>query len=408
MKFLQRLLRTEQRSIGGDMETVRVFGLDSVELPAVTGESAMTVPAVAAAISFLSAALAGLPIHVFNVDGEDESVRDRGDFAYLLNQAPNEEWSSYAARRYFWSQVFGKAGRGLLYIERTGPDRVAGFWPMNAEVTTVRRVNGRKEYVCEGKVYQAREVIDVPFLLKADQLSTYSPIWIARKSIALAIAMGDYAAKFFAGGGVPPLSLTGPMPAGPDAIRRAQADIRNAIDAARRKGEAVFPIPPGYELKTVGFDPDKGQMTDARRFQVEELARTWNLPPVFLQDLTNGSFANTEQQDLFLVKHNICGWAKAFEDEVNLKCFAASRGRRYAEHNLDALQRGDLKSRMEALARGVQTSLLTPNEARSIDNRAPLDGGDKLYMQGATVPLGQYQAGLPSKPQQGDPEDAEN
>lgn len=382
------------------------FGIPAGNLPAVTPDSAMTVPAVAAAITFLSRAMANLPIHVFRDRGDAGVERDRTDLARILNEAPNEEWSSFSARRYFWSQVFGAPGRGLLWIETVGP-RVVALWPMDAATTTVQRVNGRRVYRYNGRTYDAREVVDVPFLLRSDQLGTFSPIIIASKAIGLSLAMGDYAGGFFAGGGVPPLALTGPMPQGADSIARAQADIKRSIDAARNRGEPIFPIPPGHELKPVGLKPDEGQMTEARRFQIEEIARVWGLPPVFLQDLTKGTFSNTEQQDLFLVKHLISGWAKAFEDELNLKVFGVQKGRnrRYVEHNLDALARGDLKSRMEALARGVQTAILTPDEARDLENRPPKPGGDKLYVQGATVPLDQApKPGVSPEPEPPEPE----
>src|SRR3546814_13027001 len=63
-------------------------------------------------------------------------------------------------------------------------------------------------------------------------------------------------------------------------------------------------MPPDHELKPVGFDPEKGQMGEARLGQVLEIARAFQLPPVFLQDLSKGTFANTEQQDLFFVKQD--------------------------------------------------------------------------------------------------------
>jgi HK97 family phage portal protein len=258
---------------------------------------------------------------------------------------------------------------------------------MDPFYTMVKRVNGKKVYEFEGKVYPAIDVIDVPFMLRRDQLGVYGPIVLGSKAIQLALAMNDYASGFFAGGGVPPLALVGPMPAGPEAVKRAQGDIKRAIDAAKSNSEPVFPIPAGYELKPVGFDPAKGQMTEARQFQVVEIARVYNLPPVFLQDLTHGTFSNTEQQDLHLVKHLIAQWAKAFEEEINLKIFGRT-GNRYAEHSLDALMRGDFKSRMESLASGVQNALLTPNEGRALDNRPPMKNGDVLYIQGATIELG--------------------
>jgi HK97 family phage portal protein len=284
--------------------------------------------------------------------------------------------------------VFSKPGRGLAWIERRGT-AIVGIWPIDAACATVRRVGGRKVYLVPGQAepYPAADVIDIPFMLKGDQLGVFGPLELAGPALQLSLAMTDYAAGLFAGGGVPPLALVGPMPGGADAMRRAQADIKRAVSASRANGEGVFPIPAGYDLKAVGFDPEKGQLTDARLFQVSEIARVLNLPPVFLQDLSRGTFTNTEQQDLQLVKHNVAGHAKAFEEELNLKLFGAANNRRYVEHSVDGLQRGDFKTRMDGMARAVTASLLTPNEARALDNRPPLPGGDRLYIQGANVPL---------------------
>lgn len=381
------------------------MGIETARLPAVTLASALTVPAFAAAVTFLPSTLANLPIHVFRTKPKG-TEKLPGALQSLVNEAPNDEWTSYDWRKYHWHQVF-TGGRGLSWIERSGSE-IVGIWPMEPSKTTVKRVNGRKFYEFQGKKGQipASDVIDTPFLLKPDQLGAYSPFVMAKKALQLALAMGDYASGFFAGGGVPPLALVGPMPAGPDAVKRAQQDIKRAIDGAKSKGDPVFPIPAGYELKPVGFDPAKGQMTEARLFQVQEIARIYGLPPVFLQDLSRGTFANVEQQDLYLVKHLIAQWAKAFEDELNLKLFGR-RSKVFVEHELDGLMRGDFKTRMEGLAQGIQNALLTPNEGRGLLNRGPLPKGDELLVQGATVPLG-TQPAQPGNPDNGGANDPGN
>lgn len=375
-------------------EIFAFFGLDERMLPSVTADSAMKVPAYAAARTFIAASLANLPLHAYRKDGA-ATKRVGGSLQRVLNEAPNGEWSSFAARKYFWSGVFGERGRGLFYIER---DPLA-LWPVDPTKTTVRRIGLKRVYEWNDsgvkRVLDASDVIDVPFLLKADQLSTYSPMSNGERVIQLALSMNEYGSGFFSGGGVPPLALVGPMPSGGEAMRRALADVQRAIDEARKSGKPIVNIPPGYELKPVGFEPEKGQMTEAQRFVVEEIARIFNLPPVFLQDLTNGTFSNTEQQDLHLVKHLIAQWAKALEDELNLKLFGAENNRRWCEHSLDGLMRGDFKSRIEGLARGVQTAILTPNEARELENRPALPKGDELYIQGATVPLGSQPTDAP-------------
>lgn len=368
-------------------ELLALFGISrgGAELPAVSIESAMQVPAVLGAVNFLSSTLASLPLHAY----KGEQVKVDGDLAMLLNEAPNPEWSSFDWRKYMWTGVF-TGGRGLTYIERAGGpgSKVLALWPMDPELTTVRRINGRKVYVFDGREYPAADVIDITFMLRSNQIGAYGPIWMARKAIALAIAMQDFAGTFFAGGGVPPLALEGPLPSGPEAFKRAQADIQRAIDNAKKAGTPFFGMPPGHALKPLGFDPAKGQMTEARLFQIQEIARAWGLPPVFLQDLSKGTFANTEQQDLNLVKHKLTHCAKQLEDEINLKLFGQRRRTRKVKHNLDAVQRGDFKSRIEGIARAIQTGQLTPNEARALEERPPLPHGDDLLVQGATVPLG--------------------
>lgn len=383
------------------------FGVQKANLPAVTIDSALAVPAVWAAVNFLSRTLAALPLHPYR-DTAEGPKRLGGKLKTVVHDAPNEGQDSFKFRQWFWQQVF-TGGRGLAWIER-GTATVEALWPLDPTKTVVKRVNGRVVYQygsgTGAKEYPAADVIDVPFMLKADGVSHYGPIAQAAKAIQLALAMNEYGSNFFAGGGVPPLALTGPLPAGPEAVKRAQADIKRAVDAAKQANEPVFPIPPGYTLSPVGLDPAKGQMVEARRFQVEEIARAFQLPPIFLQDLTRANFANAEVQDLHLVKHLVGQWAEALEGELNLKLFGRGNGSRYVEHSLDGLLRGDFKSRMEGYGQSVQNAIRTPNEIRALENLPPLAGGDKLYIQGATVPLGtQLQAGDNDNAPQGDNED---
>jgi HK97 family phage portal protein len=133
----------------------------------------------------------------------------------------------------------------------------------------------------------------------------------------------------------------------------------------------------------------KGQLVDGRRFQMQEIARIYQLPPVFLQDLTDATFSNSEQQDLHFVKHTLGQWIKRWEQQLNLKLFGPRTRSRFVEFNVDGLLRGDFKTRMDGYATAIQNAILEPDEVRGMENR-PAKGGDaaKLHIQGATVPLG--------------------
>ncbi|MFG1184377.1 phage portal protein [Xanthobacter aminoxidans] len=361
------------------------FGVSSGNLPNVSIDSALTVPAVWAAVAFLSRTLAATPLHPFRrTDKGPEKLR--GKLSIVVHENPNPEMDAFKFRQWFWQQVF-TGGRGLAWIERNGQN-VEALWPMDPRKTTVKRTAGRTLYRFEDKEYPAADVIDVPFMLRACGLKHYGPITMAGKAIQLALAMNSYGSNFFAGGGVPPLALTGPLPQGADGMKRALADVHRAIEAAKNSDKPLFPLPPGHELKPIGFDPAKGQMIEARRFQIEEIARAYQLPPVFLQDLTRATFSNAEQQDLHLVKHLIGQWAAALEGEMNLKVFGRMNNGRYVKHNLDGLLRGDFASRMTGYATSIQNAVRTPNEVRALEDLPAHPEGNDLLLQGATVPLG--------------------
>lgn len=396
MKIFGFDIRREVRSVTSPENTtvpvsaenfLAFFGVQSADLPHITIDRALTVPAVAAAVAFLSRTLAALPLHAYRAT-DAGAERLGGTIGDVIHDNANDEMSSVLFRQYFWQQVF-TGGRGLAWIERDGVE-IINLWPMDPRKVTVKRVAGRRIYKFENKEYPAADVIDVPFMLKADQISHYGPINLAAKAIQLAIAMNDYGSNFFAGGGVPPLALSGPLPQGDAALKRAAADVDRSIKFAKDNKSPIMPIPAGHELKPVGFDPAKGQMVDARLFQIQEIARSWQLPPAFLQDLSNGTFANVEQQDLHLVKHLIGQWTEILEGEMNLKLFGRGANGRYVEHNLDGLMRGDFKSRVEGIARAIQTAQITPNEGRALQNRPKHKNpdADELLVQGATVVLG--------------------
>jgi len=128
------------------------------------------------------------------------------------------------------------------------------------------------------------------------------------------------------------------------------------------------------------------QLIELQRFCIEQIARIYSLPPVFLQDLSNGTYSNVEQQDLHFVKHTLRRWIEQTEQEMNLKLFGRESNKE-VRFNVDSLLRGDLKTRMEGHATSIQNGIKTPNEVREIEGLDPQESGDDLMIQGATVPI---------------------
>ena len=372
---------------------VGLLGPVSATGKTVNTTTAMQVPAFASAVNFISGTIAGLPLKTFErVRGEKRPSKN--PLSFILHDNVSDEMTSFAWRKYTFERVLTD-GRAFTLILRNGNDVVSGLAPLDPNNVTVERKDGLTFYHYKennrNRTYNASDIIDIPFMLKADGLQHIGPISVGKEALGLALGVQEYASKFFAGGGVPQFAVSGNfMSAG--AMQRASEDLADAIRRASAEGRQVLTMPDGLSFERLGTNPDDTQLLETQKFCVEQVARIFSLPPTFLQDLSHGTFSNTEQQDLHFVKHTLKRWIEQFEAELNLKLWGRQNRKFYAEFSVDGLLRGDFKTRMEGNASAITHGVLTPNEARAMENRAPMENGDQLLIQGATVPLGSQEA----------------
>ena len=351
-------------------------------------DTALGIPAVWAAVNFLAGTLAGLPLQVYRKTPEGRK-KVTGGIADVLHSAVNPQMSSFEYRKYMFEGIF-TGGRAVTYIERRNNGTIANLYPLDPSQLSVEYSSElqKKVYIYNGNKsvrYNAEDVLDIPFMLKTNQLDSRSPIMSNKDAIGMAIAASQYGSKAFQSGGIPPAVLQGTFASGASA-QRASEDVARATLKLAKEGRPIMALPMGHELKSIGLSPESMQLLELQRFSIEQIARIYSLPPVFLQDLTHGTFSNTEQQDLAFVKHTVKRWVEQTEQEMNLKFFGRN-AKQYVEFNVDGLLRGDFKTRMEAYSTSIQNGIRTPNEVRETENLGSKPEGDNLMIQGATVPI---------------------
>ena len=351
-------------------------------------DTALGIPAVWAAVNFLAGTLAGLPLQVYRKTPEGRK-KVTGGIADVLHSAVNPQMSSFEYRKYTFEGIF-TGGRAVTYIERRRNGTIANLYPLDPSQLSVEYSSElqKKVYIYNGNKsvrYNAEDVLDIPFMLKTNQLDSRSPIMSNKDAIGMAIAASQYGSKAFQSGGIPPAVLQGTFASGASA-QRASEDVARATLKLAKEGRPIMALPMGHELKSIGLSPENMQLLELQRFSIEQIARIYSLPPVFLQDLTHGTFSNTEQQDLAFVKHTVKRWVEQTEQEMNLKFFGRN-SKQYVEFNVDGLLRGDFKTRMEAYSTSIQNGIRTPNEVRETENLGSKPEGDNLMIQGATVPI---------------------
>jgi len=141
---IKRVFRRIVAPVDARKHQVGFFGQDVGSLPTVTVDSAMQVPAVAAAVNFLSRSMAALPLHLYR-DGANGAEKVDGSIARILHDAPNAETTAFKWRQGFWQNVF-TGGRGLSWIERNSKGAAIGIWDMDPTRTAIERKNGKIQY----------------------------------------------------------------------------------------------------------------------------------------------------------------------------------------------------------------------------------------------------------------------
>ena len=299
MGMFDKFLKPEQRSLENPNVPVssenflHLMGLGEYQAGAgitINIENAMGVPAIWAATNFISGTLASLPLEILN--GNEPVTTGIGAW---INRAVNPSMSSFAWRKYIFEQTL-TTGRSVTLIVRNGQGTITDLVPLDPSTISVYNKTTAQGYPTIGyraasATYDASEVIDLSYMTKANMIDVRGPIMTHRDVIGMAIAASRYGAKAFQAGGIPPAVLLGPFQSGA-AAQQASEDVAQTTARSAREGRPVMALPAGHELKSVGFSPEDMQLLELQKFCVEQIARIYSLPPVFLQDLSTGTFSS--------------------------------------------------------------------------------------------------------------------
>ncbi len=350
----------------------------------VNERTAMQTTAVYACVRILAEAVAGLPLHLYRhkPDGGKEKALEHALY-YLLHTEPNPEMTSFAFRETLMSHLL-LWGNAYAQIIRDGTGRVLSLYPLLPSKMLVDRTPAGQlfyEYRTDTGpvILRPQDVLHIPGL-GFDGLIGYSPIAMAKNAIGMAIATEEYGAKFFANGANPGGVLEHPgVVKDPKRVRESW----NAVYQGSGNAHRIAVLEEGMKFNAIGIPPEQAQFLQTRKFQINEIARIFRVPPHMVGDLEKSSFSNIEQQSLEFVKYTLDPWVVRWEQAVQKALLLPSEKRAYfAKFNVDGLLRGDYQSRMTGYATGRQNGWLSTNDIRELEdmNRIPAELGGDLYL----------------------------
>ena len=136
---------------------------------------------------------------------------------------------------------------------------------------------------------------------------------MAKNAIGMGIACEEYGARFFANGAAPGGVLEHPGTVkDPQKIR----DSWNSVYRGTGNAHKVAVLEEGMKYTPIGISPEQAQFLETRKFQINEIARIFRVPPHMVGDLEKSSFSNIEQQSLEFVKYTLEPWVIRWEQSI--------------------------------------------------------------------------------------------
>ena len=378
----------------------RFFLGNSTAGKAVTERSAMQMTAVYSCVRILAEAIAGLPLHLYCYKEDGGKEKALGHPLYLLlHDEPNPEMSSFVFRETLMTHLL-LWGNAYAQIIRNGKGEVVALYPLMPNRMTVDRdSSGQLFYSYQMSnsdaptmpggtvILKPSDVLHVPGL-GFDGLVGYSPIAMAKNAIGLAIATEEYGAKFFANGATPGGLLEYPGTVkDPDRVRESW---NKGFSGSQNAGKVAI-LEEGMKYTPISIAPEQAQFLETRKFQINEIARIFRIPPHMIGDLEKSSFSNIEQQSLEFVKYTLDPWVVRWEQSLSRALFTPEEKSQYFfKFNVEGLLRGDYQSRMNGYATARQNGWMSANDIRELENldRIPAEEGGDLYLiNGNMLPL---------------------
>ena len=363
---------------------------------AVNERSAMQMSAVYACVRILSEAVASLPLHMYfyNDTGGKEKALTHPLYG-ILHDEPNPEMSAFSFRETLMAHLL-LWGNAYAQVIRNGRGEVVALYPLMPDRMTVDRDSrGRLFYEYTRSDGDARtlggkstvtlapsDVLHIPGL-GFDGLVGYSPIAMTKQAIGMGLACDEYGASFYQNGAQPGGVLEHPgVVKDPKRVRESW----NAIYQGSANAHRIAVLEEGMAYKPISISPEQAQFLQTRKFQIEEIARIFRVPPHMVGDLDKSSFSNIEQQSLEFVKYSLSPWITRWEQSIHRVLLLPSEKQRFfVRFNVEGLLRGDYKSRMDGYAVARQNGWMSANDIRELENldRIPAeDGGDFFLING--------------------------
>lgn len=366
-----------KKGIVADADILAVLGtgISTSTGVTVTTDQALRVPAVAAAVRTIAEAAASMRVQIVRVERDGSETVVNHPAERLLTGEANDWTSAFELIRQLVADALTRNAGGLAWVSwiEGNPVEIIRYEPGKIAVEYDPRGSGEPTYKIDGQPIARQSVIHLrgPF--------DKSPVTLAAEAIGVAVVMERHAARLFGSGAKPGGVISMEKGLGDEGAKKMLAGWRAAHEGSDNAGKTAI-LWDGAKWLPMTLNSVDAQFQQLRVFQLQEIARAFNIPAVMLGELSRATWSNSaEMQKLFLM---LClePWLLAGEA-------ALTRGLILREDRLrgervrfvrDDFSKVDLQVLATAINSLVAARVLNPNEARGWLDMAPYDGGEEF------------------------------
>jgi HK97 family phage portal protein len=348
----------------------------------VVEDTAMQISAVWAAVNLKATTLASMDLKFYRMTPSGREELTDHPLARLFDYKPNQ----YQTRTEFFETVglnLYLTGNAYCLIKRNGDDIVGLLPVMSSQVEPELLVDGSVVYSYNNgrdvTVYSSENIWHL--MLMGNGVKGLSPLEYAANSIGMAISGEEWSSNVIGNGGKPTGVLTYDK-----VLTGEQREILRNKFRNLREGptDALMVLEAGMQYQQISLSPQDVQLLEARRFQINDIARFFNVPSVMINDTSGSTVWGSGIEQI------ITGWYKLGlrpeleRIESSIKCNLIKRPGSDSisvAFDFEELLRTDFKARVDTGARAVGAGLMTRNEWRKREWLPEVDGADKLTAQ---------------------------
>lgn len=324
-------------------------------------DTALGVPAIWRGITLISDAIGAMPLHSYR--GEKLVTPTP---AILLRPNPPhtrmETISAMAAALLIhgnYIAVLGEPGANGL------PESFYPVEPMRCQVT--RGKDGRMIYNIGDRQYDQSQILHIKNFSMPGSYVGVGILGAQKQAVGKAIAINEYASRYFDGGVSPSAILKS---ANPD-LSSEEADALKsswmAMYSSRNRAPAVLNSTTDFEV--LSDNAQESQLIEAQQQALVEASNILGLPAYYLgAPNSSRTYSNVEQENLQLIRWSIQPIAQRIEEALS---DLLVRGQS-ARFNYDAILRTDTLSRYQAHEIALSNGFLTLDEVREMEKRTSM------------------------------------